>query len=141
MFQKTQSKLQKGFPSGCPSLNADFILTECILEAENNKQELFVTTLDIQKAFDVVDQNFLLRKFYLDGIHCDDWLLLKDLYSDCSSRIKWAGELLYTINIKQCVRKDGVLSSGHYKRYDNPLLQLEESYSGVRISSVCIPNI
>ena len=142
IFQETQSKLQKGFTSGCSSLNAAFILTECILEAGNNKQELFVTTLDTQKAFDVVDQNSLLRKLYLDGIHGDDWLLLKELYSHCSSRIKWAGELSHPINIKQGVRQGGVLSTGHYKRYNNPLLlQLEKRYSGVRIGSISIPHI
>ena len=89
IFQETQSKLQKGFTSGCSSLNAAFILTECILATENYKQELFVTTLGTQKAFDMMDQNSLFRKLYQDGIHGDDWLLLNDLYSDCSSRTKW----------------------------------------------------
>ncbi|MEW8546334.1 MAG: reverse transcriptase family protein, partial [Candidatus Thiodiazotropha sp.] len=142
IFQETQSKLQKGFTPGCSSLNAALILTECLLEAGNNKQELFVTTLDTQKAFDVVDQNSLLRKLYLDGVHGDDWLLLKDLYSDCSSRIKWAGELSHPINIRQGVRQGGVLSTGHYKRYNNPLLlQLESRYSGARIGSISIPHV
>ena len=39
IFQETQSKLQKGFTSGCSSLNATLILPECILEARNNKQD------------------------------------------------------------------------------------------------------
>ena len=80
---KTQSRLQKGFTSGCSSLNAAVILTECILEAKNNKEELILTTLDTQKAFDVVDHNSLLRKLYLDGIQGDDRLLIRDMYSDC----------------------------------------------------------
>ena len=121
-FHNTQSRLQKGFTAGCSSLNAAFILSECILEATNTKQDLYLTTLDTQKAFDVVDQNSLLRKLHLDGVHGDDWLLLKDLYSDCSSRIKWAGELSHPINIRQRVRQGGVLSTGQYKRSNNPLL-------------------
>lgn len=68
IYQDTQSRLQKGFTSGCSSLNAAFILSECILEAASCKQDLYLTTLDTQKAFDVVDQNSLLRKLYLDGI-------------------------------------------------------------------------
>ena len=128
IFAPTQSRIQKGFSPGCSSLNAAFILSECILEAANNKHDLLLTTLDTQKAFDVVDQNPLLQKLYLDGIHGDDWLLLKNLYSDCSSRIKWAGDLSHPINIKQGVRQGGVLSTGHYKRYNNPLLlHLEKS--------------
>ena len=94
IFQDTQSRLQKGFTAGCSSLNAALILSECVLEASNNKQDLFLTTLDTQKAFDVVDQNSLLRKLYLDGIHGKEWLLLRDLYSDCSSRIKWVASYL-----------------------------------------------
>ena len=124
IFMSTQSRIQKGFTPGCSSLNAAFILTECILEAANSKQDLLLTTLDTQKAFDVVDQNslLLLRKLYLDGIHGDNWLILKDLYSDCSTKVKWAGELSHPINIKQGVRQGGVLSTGHYKCYKHPLL-------------------
>ena len=95
-----------------------------------------------QKAFDVVDQNSLIRKLCLDGIHGVDWLMLKDLYSDCSSKIKWAGELSHPINIKQGVRQGGVLSTGHYKRYNNPLLlQLENNHSGMKTGSISIPHI
>ena len=87
IFIETQSRLQRGFTQGCSYVNAALILTECILESENLKQDLLLTTLDTQKAFDVVDQNSFLRKLYLGGVHGDDWLLLKDLYSDCSSRV------------------------------------------------------
>ena len=122
MFQNTQSRLQKGCTPGCSSLSAALTLSECVLESTNKKRDLFLTTLDTQKAFDVVDQNYLPRKLYLDGIHGKEWLLLKELYSDCSSRIKWAGELSHHINIKQGVRQGGVLTTGHYKRYNSPLL-------------------
>ena len=105
ILEEAQSKLQKGFTSGNSSLNAAFILTECILESKNNKDELLLTTLDTQKAFDVVDHNSLLRRLYLDGINGDDWLLIRDLYSDCSSRVKWAVLLSDPINLKQGVRQ------------------------------------
>ena len=90
----------------------------------------------------MVDQNSLLHKLYLDGIHDDDWLVLEDLYSDCSSRIKWAGELSHPINIRQGVRQGGVLSASHYKRYNNPLLlQLENRYPGMEIGPISLPHI
>ena len=99
-------------------------------------------TLDTQKAFDIVDHGSLLRRLYLDGIRGDDWLLIKDMYIDCSSRIKWAGGLSDPINIKQGVRQGGVLSTGHYKRYNNPLLlQLEQRYTGVKVGSINIPHV
>ena len=116
LFSCTQSHLQRGFTEECSSLNAAVILTECILESASNKQDLWLTTLDTQKAFDVVVHSSLLRRLYLDGIHGDDWLLVKDLYTYCSSRIKWAGGLSHPINIRQGVRQGGVLSTSHYKR-------------------------
>ena len=126
-LQNTQSRLQKGFTPCCSSLNAAFILSECILESAINKQDLFLTTLGthVQKPsmlwIRILYSGRLLRR-YLDGIHGSDWLLLKDLYSDCSSRIKWTGEFSDPINIRQGVRRGGVLSTDHYKRYNNPLL-------------------
>ena len=72
MLLDTQSRLQKRFTSGCSSLNAAFILSEYILESAITKQDLLLTTLDTQKAFDVVDQNSFLRKLYLDDIHGND---------------------------------------------------------------------
>ena len=72
---------------------------------KNTKQNLLLTTLDAQKAFDVVDHNSLLRRLYLDRVQGDDWLLLRDLYSDCSSSVKWAGLLSEAIIIRQGVRQ------------------------------------
>ena len=142
ILEETQSKLQKGFTEGCSSLNVAVILTECILESKNNKQDLLLTTLDTQKAFDVVDHNSLLRRLYLDGVHGDDWLLIRDMYTDCTSRVKWAGLLSDTIDIQQGVRQGGVLSTSHYKRYNYPLLlHLEDQYTEVQIGSINIPHV
>ena len=58
------------------------------------------------------------------------------------TRLKWAGEFSDPINIRQGVRQGGVLSTGHHKRYNNPLLlQLEDRYPGVKIGSIRIPHI
>ena len=142
IYQETQSMLQKWFTPGCSSLNAALILTECLPKAGNNKTDVFVMTLNTQKAFDVVDQNSLLRRLYLDGIHGDDWLLLRELYSNCSSHIKWTGELSHLSNIRQGVRQGGVISTGHYKRYNNPFqLQLDDRFTGIRIGATGIPHV
>ncbi len=98
--------------------------------------------LDAQKAFDVVHHNSLLRKLYLDGIRGDDWLLLAHMYSDLTSRVKWENTLSSPIVIKQGVRQGGVLSTSHYKRYNNPLLlQIEDKFSGVTIGCINIPQV
>ena len=68
ILEPSQSRFERGFTSGCSSLNAAVILTECIRELKNMKQNLLLTTLDAQKAFVVVDHNSLLRRLYLDGV-------------------------------------------------------------------------
>ena len=78
----TQSRLQKGFTAGSSSMGAALILTECINGAKNKREPLRVASLDVQKAFDVVNHELLLRKLYLDRITGNDWLLVLDKYSD-----------------------------------------------------------
>lgn len=104
---KTQSKLQKGFTEKTSSMNAAMILSECINESNVQKKPLYVAALDVQKAFDVVDHDSLLRKLYLDGISGDDWLLLKDLYAGMTAKVKWDGFLSSPLIIRQGVRQGG----------------------------------
>jgi hypothetical protein len=48
---KSQSKLQRGYTEKTSSLNAAFIISETIEYSKENSQELFLVTLDVQKAF------------------------------------------------------------------------------------------
>ena len=90
----------------------------------------------------MVNHDSLNRRLYIDEIQGDDWLLVKDLYTDCTSKVKWTGLVSDPINIRQGVRQGGVLSTSHYKRYKNPLLlHLEENYSDVKIGSIKVPHI
>ena len=120
------------------------ILTECINEAKNRKETLFVSTLDVQKAFDVVNHELLLRKLYLDGIRGNDWVLViyDDIYGDMTFSVKWESHLSSPFVIRQGVCQGGVLSTSHYKRYNNPLLiQLEDKYTGMVTGSIRIPHV
>ena len=133
ILDKSQSVLQKGFTSGGSSIDAGLILSECMSEAKNENKPLVVATLDAQKAFDVVDHDTLLRRLFLDGITGPDWLLLRDMYTDLTSVVKWEGTLSAPFVIRQGVRQGGVLSTGHYKRYNNPLLlELENKFTGLK---------
>ena len=86
-----------------------------------------------------MDDSSLLQLLYLDGIEGDDWLLVRDMYSDCSSQINWARAISHQGNITQGVWQGGCLSTGHYKRHDNQiLLHLEQRYTGAKIGSIGI---
>ena len=88
------------------------MLTECINEAKNKREPLFVAAmLDVQKAFDVVDHELLLMKLYLDGITGNDWLLVQDIYSDMTTSVKWESHLSAPFVIRKGVRQGGVLTT------------------------------
>ena len=118
-------------------------MTECINEAKNKREPLFVAAmLDVQKAFDVVDHELLLRNLYLDGIAGNDWLLVQDIYSYMTTSVKWESHILAPFVIRQGVRQGGVLSTSHYKRYNSlHLIVLEDMYTGMVIGSICVPHI
>ena len=120
-LQLTQSKLQKGFTEKTSTMNAAMILSECINEFKLQKKTLYIAALDVQKAFDVVGHNFLLWKLYLDGISGDNWLFMKDLFSNMTAKVKWDGFLSPAVTIRQGVRQGDIVSS--------PLLEIQQLLS------------
>ena len=141
VLTSSQSGLQSGFTRDKSSIMSALLITECQLEAKATKQKIILTTLDTRKAFDVVDHSILLQNLFLDGIQSPEWLILKDLYDQMTSVVKWDGRSSDDIQIMQGVRQGGVLSTQHYKRYNNPLLlDLEEKFNGAKIGNICIPH-
>jgi hypothetical protein len=55
----------------------------CLIPCTNHyremSNELFIITLDAQKAFDKVNHELLFNKLYHDGIQGDLWILLRTL--------------------------------------------------------------
>ena len=114
------------------------ILTECIIV----KQATYVPGHPRRpEGFWVVSHEILLRNLIFDGITRDEWLLLRNMYSDMTSCVKWKGQLSQTFHRHQGVRQGGILSRGRYKRYNNPLLLMqEEQFTGIYIGNIRIPH-
>ena len=87
-----QSDQQFGFTKGLSPNMAALLVSEAKAEACQNNEPLFLATLDTQKAFDVVHHTILLDKLLNKEIRKDIWLIIKDLYSDISSKVKWFGD-------------------------------------------------
>ena len=123
-------------------MNAAMILSECIIESKLQKKPLYIAALDVQKAFDVVDHDSILQKLYLDGISGDDWLFMKELYSNMTAKVKWDCFLSSAVTIRQGVRQGGILPAPHYKRYNNSfLIDVEDRFCGKHIGTVSIPHV
>ncbi|MEW8547288.1 MAG: reverse transcriptase family protein, partial [Candidatus Thiodiazotropha sp.] len=126
-IEAEQSKMQRGFTNNSSAVNAALIISETQNEAKDIGEPLKLVTLDACKAFDVVWQESLLRKIYNAGIDGNLWLCLNNLYSGAYSAVKWQGLVSPLFQIRQGVRQGGILSTLHYKLYNNDLLHLLES--------------
>ena len=133
------SKLQYGFTKDNSPSMATLCLTEAAATAKDNKHDLYVATLDAQKAFDVVSHELLKLKLFHAGVNGNSWALIDDLYTGCKEVVRWKGQDSRPYNVNQGVRQGGVLSTTLYKEYINPfLLDLERSNTGLTIGHVFI---
>lgn len=133
----SQSSMQFGFTRGLSPTMASLLVSEAYTDNNNTSGNIYLATLDAQKAFDVVDHTILLDKLYHHKVHPDLWLLVKNLYEGLTSRVKWMGELSDSFRIQQGVRQGGILSTELYKAYVNCLLQeLEQNRVGLHIGTV-----
>ncbi|CAC5410588.1 unnamed protein product [Mytilus coruscus] len=88
-------------------------LKECKYERKNSS--LYLASVDVQSAFDVVHHLILHDKLLDRNIHPDMWLVIEDLYSGLTTKVKWQGELSDSFNILQDIRR-GSLSRIREKR-------------------------
>ncbi len=130
-----QHSLQYGFTKGRSPNMAALGLTESHAEAEDLGLSTLVSTIDAQKAFDVVSQEVLLHKLH-NKLPADIWMLIKSLHSDCKESVRWQGENSREYTVKQGIRQGGILSTELYKQYIDGLLHsMEELDLGVRIGT------
>ena len=95
--------------------------------------------MDEKSAFDVVQHTILLDMLLDRNIDPRLWLIVKDMYSVLTSRIKWAGGLSESYNICQGVRQGDILSTHLYKIFvEDLLLELEENSLGFQLGNIFI---
>lgn len=140
IFTPKQNSQQRGFTDNSSSLNAAFLITETILWSKQQKQPLYLTTLDAQKAFDTVDHEILFNKLYHLGIKGHLWVLLRNLNRNITLQVKWENQLSGTFCMNQGTMQGSKLSTTLYKIYHNELLEtLENSTLGPTIGKVRLP--
>ena len=111
---------------GLNPIMASLLISEAKCEKKKNSKGINIGILDVQSAFDVVQHKIMLDKLIDQSIHPTLWLIIKDLYSGLTSKVKWAGELSESFDILQGVRQGGILSTHLYKIFvQDLLLELE----------------
>ena len=61
------------------------------------------------------------------GVQGSLWVCMKNLYRGAFSAVKWQGQISEMFEIKQGVRQGGILSTLHYKLFNDDLLHLLEA--------------
>ena len=95
----SQKKLQRGFTQKASSLNTAFIVTQTTNNYREMSNELFIITLDAQKAFDKVNHELLFIKLYHDGIQGDLWILLLNMYKNLNVKVKWNNGISQNVEV------------------------------------------
>ncbi|MES9879604.1 MAG: reverse transcriptase family protein [Sedimenticola sp.] len=121
-LNEDQSEMQFGFTKGLSPTMASLLLSEAVIDARNNREPLYIATLDSQKAFDVVHHQILLAKLYHQGVTGRMWSAIRSMYTGLTGRVKWFSDVSDGFDILQGVRQGGILSTHFYKTYINSLL-------------------
>ena len=134
---KHQNNLQRGFTEGSSPMNCSLILEESIRKNRDKNLPIYVAFLDAKSTFDVVNHSSLLRKLFHMGIEGQVWNLIDSLHTNAETMVKLGGQFSDKFEIKQGVRRGGILSTDLYKVYDNKLLdRLESAMLGIRIGGI-----
>ena len=122
-----QAQMQFGFTKGKTPLLAALAVTEHIAESKDSKQPLYLTALDVRKAFDVVDHEIL--KFRLLTCIKDPyvWSVVSDMLTGAEAKVRINGSFGPNFAVQQGVGQGRILSTLEYKIYLNPLLHSLEN--------------
>ena len=130
-----QNRMQYGFTKNSSPCLAILLVTETIAQAVDSKEPLYIMTLDVRKAFDVVSHNSLLSKLY-DQTSDQTWSTLQHSLQT-QSRVRLDGQFGDVFSVLQGVGQGRILSTHNYKTYINALLdELTSLHSGTSIAHV-----
>ena len=90
------------------------ILNSAITQAKKNKRPLYLTFLDVAKAYDKAWLNAILYKAHNSGLKGKYWRILRDLNTNLTANIKTKYGFTKNIKIKDSIRQGGVLSVIEY---------------------------
>ena len=130
--------MQVGFTKGMTPTMAALLLSEADCDSKSQRKQLYLATLDTKKAFDVVDHTILLNNIYEQEVNKKIWLIIQNLYSGLTAKIKWKNEIGESFKILQGVRQGRIISTHFYKVYVNGLMiEIRRNSLGKFIGYIC----
>ena len=114
---------QFAYQSGCSTTMCTWAVLETIDFFLRNHSDVFVCTMDMTTAFDLVRHSLLFRKLLKGGLPVIFMRLLILIYALQSANVGWNGGVSDFFSLTNGVKQEGVLSAILYCFYCNDLLK------------------
>ena len=88
-----QSDMQVGFMKGMTPTMAALLLSDADCDSKSQRKTLYLAMLDTKTAFDFVVHTILLNNIYAQGVNKNICLIIQNLYSGLTTKIKWKNEI------------------------------------------------
>ena len=129
--------LQFGFTKG-GGCNKALLVFKTVVEYFNKHgRTVYVSALDLTKAYDWFNQYILILKLYDISIPRDIIMIFLFWFKNLSAAVLWGNVKSSVFSIKCCVRQGGVCSCLLFNLYVNELIvKLQESDYGCKLWGV-----
>ena len=113
---------QFGFKSKCSTLHAEYLISETIKYYNRNGSNVFMCSLDAEKAFDSCNWDILFKKLLEKGVPQPVVNVIRSLYENGTYQVSYNGCLSYSFQASQGVFQGSILSPHLYNIYTEALL-------------------
>ena len=139
---KLLGEVQNGFRKGRGGSDNSFVLDTVIWKAKATRSKLYMSFLDISKAYDSVNRDILWRKLYSLGIKGEFLSSLKSLYTDDCIDCEVNGLLTRPIFLRRGLRQGCSLSPLLFALYISDVgTDIMLSQLGFSLGSICVSGL
>ena len=129
--------LQTAYQSGVSCGDAIFATQEAALKLLRERGKVFLSLFDLEKAFDTIEKEVLLRCLYKKGICGRAWKIVKSWYSNAMAAVEINNTVSQLFDQDRGVRQGSVLSLTLFLIVmDEMLREMSTSGNGVSIAGL-----
>ena len=135
---KQEDPFQNGFKNGRSTIDNDFILNGIIEKHRALNKPLYICYIDFKSAFDFVNRHALLFKLLNRGVKGKMLRILKSMFSQSKSRVKWNTSYSDTFENLYGVLQGGVISPTLFNVFLEDLPDYLDLTCGVSMNNIAI---